>query len=225
MTARENGMTRAGHNARARRWRAAQPLAAVLALGLLSACGSSSTTLSSLRDTLTGKSRKASAHSLNEAPRDTPVPQLPLQTATSYDGEPPCPSAEIRSEATHYTIRAKGDIPDAKSIRFQGTLEKVSRECDFQPDYFAVKFGYAGRVLLGPSGGEGKLTLPVRVDFTTRGDRVVWSKVYKVAVAFAPGQTSVPFVEVSGDLVYQPKAGERLEDFRLYIGFDTPEER
>lgn len=147
-------------------------------------------------------------------------------TAQEIDYESlPCPPAEIRTSATHYTIYARNEIPDARSIRYQGTLNRVSRECDFRPDGFTMKFGFAGRVLVGPRGGEDSLTLPVKVDLATTGDRVVWSRVYRIDASIAAGQTSVPFVHVADDIAYQPKPGEFLQNFRLYVGFDSAEGR
>lgn len=200
------------------------PLGLGFALALLGGCGSSETSLSGetwLRDRvlfgISSKEREKVEADAQQA-ADTKPPEVDYESL-------PCPPAEIRTSGTTYTIYARGELPGPKVIRYQGTLIRVSRECNFRPGDFSVRFGFAGRVLVGPMGGEGTLTLPVKAEFATTGDRVVWSKVYKIPVTIAAGQTSVPFSHVTDDLVYQPKPGEPLYDFRLYLGFETPDER
>lgn len=205
------------------RKRLALLLGPALALTLLAGCSSDKTeqSLDKLRETvLFGISKEEREQIAADA--QAKAASAPVQV--DYESLP-CPPAEISTSATHYTISARDEIPDAKSIRYQGTLNRVSRECHFSPDGFKMKIGFAGRVLLGPKGGEGKVTLPVKAELIATGERVVWSKVYKLDVALGPGQTSVPFVHVADDLAYQPKSGEFLQDFRLVVGYEVPEQR
>ena len=131
-----------------------------------------------------------------------------------------CPQIEVRQDTAYYDLYVPKEPPDANKLRYQAVINKVARQCDFQPDYIAIKLGFAGRVLVGPAGGPGEVALPVRAELAGKGDKVVWSKTYKVPVSVAEGAGSQFFVHVADDLVYQLRYGEKLDDFRVYIGFD-----
>jgi len=135
-----------------------------------------------------------------------------------------CPEIEARQDAVYYDIYAAKELRDPKNVRYQAVINKFARQCDFQSDYFAIKLGFAGRVLVGPAGGPGEVTLPVRAELAGKGDQVVWSKTYKIQVTVPPESGSQFFAQVTDDLVYQPRFGEKLEDFRVYIGFEKEDE-
>jgi hypothetical protein len=211
-------------SARRRLGRLALAVGSAFALTLLAGCSGSETSLSGetwLRDkVLFGTSKEEQERIAAEARAKA----ANIPATVDYDSLP-CPQAIVRDSATHYTIYARDEIPDAKAIRYQGTLNRVSRECKFGPDGFTMKHGFAGRVLLGPKGSPGSVTLPVRVDLVGTREHIVWSKVYKIEAVIGPGQTSVPFVHVADDIAYQPKQGEFLRDFRVNVGFDVTEQR
>ena len=55
--------------------------------------------------------------------------------------------------------------------------------------------------------------------------KTIWTKLYRVAVTVAPGQTNVPFVQVEEDLTFpMPKVSE-LEAYVVYVGFDPAGQR
>jgi len=134
-----------------------------------------------------------------------------------------CPVVEVRQEAAHYGFYAPKQPPDAKNLRYEAVLSKTARECDFRPDYIAMRYGFAGRVIVGPAGGPGEVTLPLRVELAGKRDKIVWSKRLKVTVTIPPDAGSQLFTHVGDDLVYQLRYGEKLDDFRIYMGFDTEE--
>jgi hypothetical protein len=134
-----------------------------------------------------------------------------------------CPRVEVRQEAEHYSMYVPRQPLDAKNLRYEAVFSKTARQCDFRSDYIAIRYGFAGRVIVGPAGGPGEVTLPVRVVFAGKHDAVVWSKQLKITVAVPPDAGSQFFTHVGDDLVYQLRFGEKLNDFRIYVGFDTEE--
>jgi hypothetical protein len=135
-----------------------------------------------------------------------------------------CPEVETHQDAAYYDVYDPKAPHEDKNVRYQAVINKFARQCDFQPDYFAIKLGFAGRVLVGPAGGPGQVTLPVRAELAGKGDKVVWTKTYKVPVTIPPNLGSQFFAQVTDDLVYQPRFGDKMEDFRLYIGFAKEDE-
>ncbi len=49
-----------------------------------------------------------------------------------------------------------GHTNDAQAIIHRGEITKLARECQFYGDRVVVKYGVAGRVLLGPRGSPGR---------------------------------------------------------------------
>lgn len=135
-----------------------------------------------------------------------------------------CPEIVVRQNEVYYDFYAPNALHDPKNVRYQAVISKKARQCDFRPDYIAIKLGFAGRVLVGPAGGPGEVTLPVRAEFAGKGDKVVWTKTYKIKVTLPPNSESQFFAHVTDDLVYQLRYGEKLDDFRIYVGFEKEDE-
>jgi hypothetical protein len=61
------------------------------------------------------------------------------------------------------TIYQGGRIGDAQSIVHRGEITKLVRECQLYADRVTVKYGIAGRVLLGPKGAPGPVTMSIGI--------------------------------------------------------------
>src|SRR5690606_40849560 len=67
----------------------------------------------------------------------------------------------------HYvTIYEQGRVGDALAVMHRGEITKTARECQIANGRVTVKYGFSGRVLLGPRGQPGTVTLPVNVVVT-----------------------------------------------------------
>ncbi len=131
-----------------------------------------------------------------------------------------CPVTEVRAGTAHYIFYAPDLNPEPKNVQFQGTLTRTARECAFGQASVRIKFGFAGRVLVGPKGGPGAVTLPVRAILSYREGEVAWTKLYEVPVNIPPNETSSFFMFVEEDFEYTVPVGNRLSDYALFIGFD-----
>lgn len=149
----------------------------------------------------------------------------PRRDEPAYEEEydPACPKMEIVSGNAYYAVYPGNAVPEPNNVQFQARLDRTARECRFLSDQVAIKFGFSGRLLLGPKGAPGSVTLPLTVSFAGKGDKVVWSKDYQVPVSIAPGEESKQFVHIADDLVYQFRPGEDPEVFRLYVSFKETE--
>ena len=52
--------------------------------------------------------------------------------------------------------------PQALSLRYQATFVRAARECRVKGKDVNIKVGVQGRIILGPAGGPGELTVPLR---------------------------------------------------------------
>ncbi len=131
-----------------------------------------------------------------------------------------CPITEVRAGTAHYIFYAPDLAPQPQNVQFQGTLTRTARECEFGQNSVSIKFGFAGRVLVGPKGGAGSVTLPVRAVLSYREGEVAWTKVYNIPVNIPPNERSAFFMFVEEDFEYTVPLGNRLSEYALYIGFD-----
>ena len=129
---------------------------------------------------------------------------------------------DIRNGASTLLVNGGGE-GDALGLRYQGTFVRAARECRVQNGQLSIKVGIQGRIILGPAGGPGEVTVPLRVALiqeTLDTSKPLWSKLYIIRVQIPPNTPNVNFTEIADDLTIPlPKAND-LSEMTLYIGFD-----
>lgn len=130
-----------------------------------------------------------------------------------------CPSVTIRTGASAWQVSA-GSGPT--NVRYQGALGQLARECAILGETMTMRVGVEGRVLVGPKGGPGNVTVPVRVALVAEGPqpRPIWSKFYSVPVNVPDGASQAIFSLVEDDLTFAVPADKRLDNYMVYVGFD-----
>jgi hypothetical protein len=141
---------------------------------------------------------------------------------TEANEEFDCPVIDIREGASTLMVQGPGD-PSPLSLRYQASFVRAARECIVKGKDVTIKVGVQGRVILGPAGGAGQLTIPLRyalVHEELGQTRMIWSKLYTLPVTVQGQQPNVPFEHVEEEMTVPiPKASE-LENYIVYIGFD-----
>ena len=74
-----------------------------------------------------------------------------------------CPSVEIRQGASTYSQSVEDNGSTALSLRYQANFVRFARECVQRGGNVTLKVGIEGRLILGPAGTPGEVTLPVRL--------------------------------------------------------------
>ena len=150
-------------------------------------------------------------------------PTRRLKTRVDQDFEPVCPEARIVPGQAAFTLYKKGGEGDLNAVTYQGTVTRVARECSIGNGTLSMKYGFAGRVVIGPQGGPGKVVLPVNVAFMQDAEKTVWKKQFKVAVDVPDGASSADFVQVVDAFTYQIPPGDLLQTHELRIYFEGDE--
>ncbi|WP_428032242.1 hypothetical protein [Ancylobacter sp.] len=129
-----------------------------------------------------------------------------------------CPPVQVRAGAAAWQVTEPGD----GGVRYQATLGQFSRECRFSAPEMNMRIGIQGRVLLGPKGGPGKLTVPIRLAVVEEGPapKSVWTKFYSVPVEVGPGVMQVDFGLVADDVNFPRPTPDLSERYVVYVGFD-----
>jgi hypothetical protein len=129
-----------------------------------------------------------------------------------------CPPVEIRVGTGSLTVYDKGHDGDPASIRYQASIGKTARECHTAAGTLSIKLGIAGRVVGGPKGAPGSLTLPVRVAVVKQFQAPLASQLVTVPVSIAPPDLASDFTQVV-DQISVP-VGPDDRDLIIYVGFD-----
>ena len=106
-------------------------------------------------------------------------------------------------------------------LRFQATITKTARECDYNSGQITARIGIQGRVIAGPAGAPSSVQVPLRVAVVQGGvsEKTIATKAYQTTVTMTESG-SEPFTLVAEDLVYPVPPGATGDSYIFYIGFD-----
>jgi hypothetical protein len=144
----------------------------------------------------------------------------PSQTQASTDFD--CPTVDYRQGAATFTVNDSKAENVALSLKYQASFMKTARECDVHGDMVTIRVGVQGRVVVGPAGAPGTVTVPLRYALVREGvePRTLWTKLFAIPVTMSGSQLNVPFTHVEEEMtVPVPSRGE-LAAYIIYIGFD-----
>jgi hypothetical protein len=149
-----------------------------------------------------------------------PLAAAPSQTQASTDFD--CPTVDFRQGAATLTVNDSKAENAALSLKYQASFVKTARECDVHGDMVTIRVGVQGRVVVGPAGAPGTVTVPLRYALVREGiePRTLWTKLFAIPVPMSGSQLNVPFTHVEEEMtVPVPSRGE-LAAYIIYIGFD-----
>ncbi len=170
--------------------------------------GNKSTQTASVDEALIGGTQTG------EAADDKPQTQA---SAAPYYGSGYCPKIEIRSGTEALRKYTKPNEPSRESIVWQASIGETARQCKEDPNgTMTIKVGVSGRVLAGPKGTPGDVTVPVRVAVVKFQEAVLTSELYKEKVTIGT-ELSTVFRRVYQIEVPSP-GNDR--DYIIYVGFD-----
>ncbi|CCE95100.1 hypothetical protein [Sinorhizobium fredii] len=127
-----------------------------------------------------------------------------------------CPPVMLRDGTASYRTYAKGGKDDPTKVVYQASLADTTRQCVQSEGSLTVTVVAQGRVVAGPAGGPGKLTMPIRVA-ATDGEKTLYSELTQYPVEVPPGSTTTQFVFTKADVTLPAGAGS---DAKIFVGFD-----
>lgn len=147
------------------------------------------------------------------------------QAAVLNIAETICPTVDVRQGTS--TLQVPTNNADPLTLRYQGTLGDMARECNVSGGIMRIKVGIEGRLLLGPAGMPGQLEVPIRYAVVKEGPdpKTVLSKLVKVPVAIPDGQQNVIFTHVDNSIAFPMPPGLDIEAYVVYVGFDPLSEK
>ena len=194
---------------------------AVLPIGI-AGCGVSSLT-SGFGGSIFGSGQKTDVASVSEDQLLAAAKTETGSTSSSLGaGEiaPGCPRFVVASRDNHITFYEPGHAGDGLSIMHRGEITKTARECQVEPGRVTVKYGFSGRVLLGPKGKPGNITLPLNVAVNDSKREKVAADTVSVDVAVGADKP-IGYFSIVKTVTFAIPEGTRPGEFELVVGFDN----
>jgi hypothetical protein len=130
-----------------------------------------------------------------------------------------CPQVVAWPNDRFLTIYQAGHVGDNLSIVHRGEITKMARECQLYPDRVVVKYGFAGRVLLGPKGTAGPVTLPITIRVANADHKTLANDAVKIATTVPPGNP-VGYFSMVKEISFPIVVGTRPEDYKVFVAFE-----
>lgn len=195
----------------------------VLGASALSGCGMSSLTSGLGGGMFGGQSQTSTVSTVSEdqllaAARDND----PSATGSTSMGEiaAGCPRFVVAQRDSNITMYEPGRAGDGLAIMHRGEITKTARECYAEPGRVTVKYGFSGRVLLGPKGRPGNVVLPVHVAVTDSKRAKVMDDNLTVDVSIGSDKP-IGYFSAVRTLTFAVPEGSRAGEFELVVGFNN----
>jgi len=130
-----------------------------------------------------------------------------------------CPRFVVWPRDEALTIYEPGKSGDGLAIMHRGEITKTARECHIEPGRVTVKYGFSGRVLLGPRGKSGTVRLPLNVFVTDAKREKIKTASMSVDVPVAV-EKPIGYFSTVRTVTFDIQPGNRPADYRLFVGFD-----
>jgi len=130
-----------------------------------------------------------------------------------------CPQVVAWPRDRLLTVYQPGHVGEATAVIHRGEITKMARECQLYSDRVVVKYGFAGRVLLGPKGGPGTVTFAVNIRVGGTGQTTLATDKMNISATIPAGDPAGYFSMVR-EIAFPIVVGTRPEDYKVFVAFD-----
>jgi hypothetical protein len=130
-----------------------------------------------------------------------------------------CPQVVAWPRDRLLTIYQPGHVGDQTAVVHRGEITKLARECTLYSDRVTVKYGFAGRVLLGPKGGPGTVTLGVNIRVAGAQQNTLATDKMSVTTTIPPDAPAGYFSMVR-EIAFPLVVGTRPQDYKVFVAFE-----
>jgi hypothetical protein len=127
-----------------------------------------------------------------------------------------CPKVTLKEDTGYINKYVKGGEDDPAKLTYQASISEVTRSCSRAGGMLTMNVAVAGRVVPGPAGAPGAVTLPIRI-VVTHGEEVQYSQLHNYQVTSGGGQVQ-QFV-FSDPAVTIPDPTD--QGIQVFAGFDA----
>jgi hypothetical protein len=129
-----------------------------------------------------------------------------------------CPQVVMLEQDAVYRVYAKGGQDDPSKLLYQASFGDMTRQCTANETTLTINVVAQGRIVQGPAGMPGPVTLPVSVEVVD-GDNVIYSQKVAFPVTMPAGGSQ--FIFSKADVQIPNAAGGASRFTRVRLGFDN----
>src|SRR5271165_1654658 len=130
-----------------------------------------------------------------------------------------CPILQVEGGQRSVTIYDGNKIGNSHAVIHTGEITKTARECQLVSGTVQVKYGIAGRVVLGPKGKPGPVTLPVTMLVFDKTKNQLKTEPFSVTVTISK-ENPISYFAVVRDVTVPVKEGTVPGDYSISIAFE-----
>ena len=130
-----------------------------------------------------------------------------------------CPQVVAWPRDRLLTIYQPGHVGDQLAVIHRGEITKMARECTLYSDRVIVKYGFAGRVLLGPKGAPGTVTMAVNIRVAGAQQNTLATDKMNVTTTIPPN-TPAGYFSMVREIAFPVTSGTRPEDYKIFVAFE-----
>jgi hypothetical protein len=132
--------------------------------------------------------------------------QVPVEELRAF-----CPTVSLREGTASFNTYERGGDGDPARLVYQAAINDITRSCSYNGSTITVNVAVAGRIVPGPRGQTGSVTMPIRV-VALRGSEVLYSELHqhRVDIADTAGATQFIFSDPNVTFVVPPDRGVRI---------------
>jgi hypothetical protein len=128
-----------------------------------------------------------------------------------------CPKVIVKEQEGAINRYAKGGEGDAAKLAWQAAISESTRSCNRQTGMLAMNVAVAGRVVTGPAGASGSITVPIKVSVVRGDGEVLYSKIHNHPIALS-GNQAQQFLFNDPNVVVPIPEDKTLQ---VFAGFDA----
>ncbi len=130
-----------------------------------------------------------------------------------------CPPLHVEAGQRYVTIYEGNRIGDGAAVIHRGEITKTARECQLTGGTVQVKYGVAGRILLGPKGKPGTITLPITMQILDKTKNKIKTEPFTVSVTITR-ENPLSYFSVVRDVTIPIKEGTVPGDYSISLAFE-----
>jgi hypothetical protein len=130
-----------------------------------------------------------------------------------------CPSLQVEAGQRSVTIYDGNRIGNSRAVIHSGEITKTARECRLSGGMVQVKYGVAGRLVLGPKGKPGTVTLPITMLVFDKTKNQLKTEPFTIDVTITK-ENPISYFAVVRDVTIPVKQGTVPGDYSISIAFE-----
>ncbi|WP_274425054.1 hypothetical protein [Chelativorans sp. YIM 93263] len=127
-----------------------------------------------------------------------------------------CPPVRLRDGTAFFRTYQGNAQDDPDKLIYQASISDTTRSCDYRADATVMTVGIAGKIVPGPQGRTGTITMPIRVA-VVRGDEVLYSELHRHSVSVNDTSGATQFLYIDNNVAIP---GGVEQGMQIIVGYD-----